>query len=249
LEIIFELRNVSFRYPDGSLAINDVSLQIFKGEKVVIIGSNGSGKSTLLMLLANLIKPTKGEIFFKGEKIDKIAKEVIRKDIGIVFQDPSDQLFNPTVLDEIVFSFIQLGYSKEESIKKAGLLLEQFGLKNYYKKPPHRLSFGEKKLLAFLTIVAWNSSIMLLDEPLANVDYSRVKKILSMINDFSQKGKTLISATQAIEYIPYFGERIIVLKDGKVLYDTTIEDLINKPEKLINAGLRPIKQRDFPLIL
>jgi len=246
---LYEIRNLWFSYPDKTQAIQDVSFRVFKGETLCIVGRNGAGKTTLLFLLAKLLKPSKGEIIYKGENLRRYPESKFRKEVGIVFQDPTDQFFNPTSLDEIVFSLIHVGYSRSKALRKAKELLDEFDLLYVEDKVPHRLSFGEKKILAFLTISSYDPNVLLLDEPFANVDFKRIQTLLEIIRSMRNDGKTLIISTQSTEYLPYICDRVIVMNDGKIAINLSVEELLKLSGLLVEYGLKPIRCEDVHRIL
>ena len=166
--IILETRNLKYTYPDGTVAIQDLNIEIMKGKKIAFVGQNGSGKSTLFLLLNGTLKPSQGEILFRGVpfKYDSKSLREIRKSIGIVFQNSDDQIFAPTVFQDVAFGPSNLGYSKEKINTCVQLALEQVGLSRFKDKPPHHLSGGQKKRVAIAGVMAMEPEVIILDEPL-----------------------------------------------------------------------------------
>ncbi|MGB9729683.1 MAG: energy-coupling factor ABC transporter ATP-binding protein, partial [Thermoprotei archaeon] len=181
-EIVVEMKNVKYIYPDGYVALKNVNLRIFKGERIGILGPNGAGKSTLLMLINGLFKPTEGQVYVFGMLTNKSNLHKIRMKVGLVFQDPDDQLFSPTVLDDVAFGLLNMGLSKDEALKKAREALKIVGLEDRENSPPHHLSIGEKKKAAIATILAMNPEILILDEPTVNLDPKSKTEIVRFIN-------------------------------------------------------------------
>ncbi len=244
---LYEIKDIWFRYPDGTEAVKGVSFRVYAGDSLCLVGKNGAGKSTILYLLAKLFRPLRGEIMYKDRRLKEYPDPLFRREVGIVFQDPTDQFFNPTALDEVAYSLIQIGYGKEEALEKSRKILREFELDYAESKIPHRLSFGEKKILALLSIIIYEPETLLLDEPFANVDFFRVKNILSLIKSLREKSKTLIISTQSTEYLRYVCERVILLNNGVILADETMENI--KPEQFIRAGLKPINCNETQKLL
>jgi len=211
--------NVSYRYPDGSLGVENVSLEIKKGEKVAVIGENGSGKTTLIFLLSGLLKPSEGEVKILGFTNKQI--EEIRKRVGVVFQNPDDFLFNPSVRDELLYVPRQLGLSEKEMEEIIRRFSELFGLKDVLEKPPFRLSGGEKKKVGIASVLVYTPEIVFLDEPTANVDAKTRKLVGEIITSYNG---TVVVATHDLE-IAEKCERAIVMKKGKVIFDSKFKSI------------------------
>jgi cobalt/nickel transport system ATP-binding protein len=211
--------NVSYRYPDGSLGVENVSLEIKKGEKVAVIGENGSGKTTLIFLLSGLLKPSEGEVKILGFTNKQI--EEIRKRVGVVFQNPDDFLFNPSVRDELLYVPRQLGLTEKEMEEIIRRFSELFGLKDVLEKPPFRLSGGEKKKVAIASVLVYTPEIVFLDEPTANVDAKTRKLVGEIITSYNG---TVVVATHDLE-IAEKCERAIVMKKGKVIFDSKFKSI------------------------
>ena len=212
-------KDVSYRYPDGTLGVENVSLEIKKGEKVAVIGENGSGKTTLIFLLSGLLKPSEGEVKILGFTNKQI--EEIRKRVGVVFQNPDDFLFNPSVRDELLYVPRQLGLSEKEMKEIIQRFSELFGLKDVLEKPPFRLSGGEKKKVAIASVLVYTPEIVFLDEPTANVDAKTRKLVGEIITSY--KG-TVVVATHDLE-IAEKCRRAIVMKKGKVIFDSKFKSI------------------------
>jgi len=221
-----ELYNVTYYYPDGSLGVKDITIRIKRGEKVALIGSNGCGKSTTLLLMAGLIKPKFGVVKIFGKDINTWDKSKLRKTIGILFQNPDDFLFNPTVKEELLYTPAQLDIPFEEALNMVKNYAKKFNLESILDKPPFRLSSGEKKKVALACVIMLNPQILLLDEPTTNIDGKTRKKILDIIEDF--KG-TLVIATHELDVITQIVDRVIVLgMDKTILADGDVSLLKDK---------------------
>ena len=175
------LRNVRFEYPDKKLAIDGLSFKVAAGEKLAFIGPNAAGKSTLIMLLNGVLKG-EGEIEIFGIKVSKKTDNQIKSRIGIVFQNPDDQLFCPTVYEDVAFGPQNFGFSKEDIDTRVKRALSEVGLQDYEQRSSLNLSYGEKKLISIATVLATNPDIIALDEPTSNLDPYHRRKIINWIN-------------------------------------------------------------------
>ena len=173
------VKNLSYTYPDGTRALKNVNMEIFKGEKVAIMGPNGAGKSTLFSHFNGLTEPTSGYLELDGKKMEYDKKTLleIRQKVGIVFQDPNDQLFAPTVKEDVAFGPMNLGLDYEEVEKRVNEALELVGMKKFKDKTPHHLSGGQQKRVAIAGIIAMRPEIMILDEPTAGLDPQGVDQL------------------------------------------------------------------------
>lgn len=206
--IAIEANNIKYVYPDGTVGISDISLKIVEKERTAITGANGSGKTTLLLLLSGLLKPHKGYVKVFGYEVDKKNIEHVRKSVGIVFQNPDDFLFNPTVREELLYTPAQLDIPYEKAVEVAEEYAKIFGIEKLLDKPPFRLSGGEKKKVALAAVMMLNPKILILDEPTANIDGKTRKTIIKMVGNFDG---TLIIATHELDLIPKFANRVILL--------------------------------------
>ncbi|MEM2726997.1 MAG: energy-coupling factor ABC transporter ATP-binding protein [Archaeoglobaceae archaeon] len=219
---LISARDLSYVYPDGSLGVKDVNIDISAGERVAIIGPNGSGKSTLIFLLSGLLKPTKGEVKIFGMVPDKKNIESIRRKMGVVFQNPDDFLFNPTVRDELLYVPRQLEMNEAEM---RTLLLEYsktFNLEDVLQKPPFRLSGGEKKKVEIASVLIYRPEVIFLDEPTANVDGKTRRIVAEMMKKYDG---TVVITSHELEIIRELCNRIVLMSKGKIVADTRIEDL------------------------
>ncbi|MCX8171996.1 MAG: energy-coupling factor ABC transporter ATP-binding protein [Archaeoglobaceae archaeon] len=215
-------KNVSYTYPDGSVGIRGISLDIYAKEKIGIIGSNGSGKSTLIFLLSGLLKPTKGEIRIFGMNPDKKNIESIRRKVGVVFQNPDDFLFNPTVKDELLYVPRQLEMSEGEMKELLSEYSKIFNLEDLLHKPPFRLSGGEKKKVEIASVLIFKPEIIFLDEPMANVDVKTRKIVIDIMKGYAG---TVVVTSHELETIKEVCNRIILMSKGQIVADVQLEEL------------------------
>ena len=238
--IHLETKNLSFTYPDGTKALNDVNIQIKKGEKIAIMGPNGAGKSTLFSHLNGLSEPTSGHVEIEGEKIvferDELLK--VRQKVGIVFQDPNDQLFAPTVKEDVAFGPMNLGLDYDEVKKRISESLEMVGMSGFEDKTPHHLSGGQQKRVAIAGIIAMRPEIMILDEPTAGLDPEGVDKVLNILNKLNDEGISIIISSHDIEMVNQFADKIYVLYGGQIIASGDKHQIFSDKELLKKAHLK-----------
>ncbi|GAI20759.1 unnamed protein product, partial [marine sediment metagenome] len=169
MEEIVRIDNLSFCYPDGQQALTDISLTIYQGETVALIGPNGAGKSTLLLHLNGILR-SNGMVEIFSRPIDDKNLRWVRSKVGLVFQNPDDQLFSPTVFDDVAFGPINMGYPETEVRESVTKALDWVGMTGYEQRSPHHLSVGEKKRIAIATVLSMTPEILVIDEPTANLD-------------------------------------------------------------------------------
>lgn len=232
--------NLSFTYPDGTQTLKNINIEIEKGEKVAIIGPNGAGKSTLFSHFNGLTEPTSGCVKIEGKAIsfekDELLK--VRQKVGIVFQDPNDQLFAPTVKEDIAFGPMNLGLSYGEVEKRVEDALKMVGMENYEDKTPHHLSGGQQKRIAIAGIIAMKPEIMILDEPTAGLDPDGVEKVLNIMNQLNKEGMTLIISSHDIDMISKYADKIFILYNGEIIESGNKNKIFSDMELLKKAHLR-----------
>lgn len=232
--------NLSFTYPDGTQALKNINIEIEKGEKVAIIGPNGAGKSTLFSHFNGLTEPTSGCVKIESKPIsfekDELLK--VRQKVGIVFQDPNDQLFAPTVKEDIAFGPMNLGLSYDEVEKRVEDALKMVGMENYEDKTPHHLSGGQQKRIAIAGIIAMKPELMILDEPTAGLDPDGVEKVLNIMNQLNEEGMTLIISSHDIDMISKYADKIFVLYNGEIIESGNKNKIFSDMELLKKAHLR-----------
>lgn len=232
--------NLSFTYPDGTQALKNINIEIEKGEKVAIIGPNGAGKSTLFSHFNGLTEPTSGCVKIEDKPIsfekDELLK--VRQKVGIVFQDPNDQLFAPTVKEDIAFGPMNLGLSYDEVEKRVEDALKMVDMGNYEDKTPHHLSGGQQKRIAIAGIIAMKPELMILDEPTAGLDPDGVEKVLNIMNQLNEEGMTLIISSHDIDMISKYADKIFVLYNGEIIESGNKNKIFSDMELLKKAHLR-----------
>jgi cobalt/nickel transport system ATP-binding protein len=238
-EPIVSVVDVKFSYPAGVSALKGVSLEIVQGERVALLGPNGSGKSTLILLIAGLLMPTKGEIRVFGEKTTSKDFQKLRSRIGLVFQDPDDQLFNPSVIEDIEYGPRNLKLPEEDIKARSSHVLEKMSIIHLRDRPPHRLSFGEKKKVSLATALVLKPELLILDEPTANLDLVSRRGLIDTINELSRAGTTVIVSTHDAEAIPELADRIVVISHGEKLCEGETLEVLQNKKMLEASGLEP----------
>jgi cobalt/nickel transport system ATP-binding protein len=241
---IFSLNKINFCYQPNQFALKDITLSIYEGEILSIIGSNGSGKSTLLNILCGLIFPVSGIIKYKGNVIneksfkDKQFNIKFRSTIGYVFQDADDQLFCPTVFDELIFGPLQLGLKHEEAYERADLIMKMLRIEYIKERPVYMLSGGEKKKVAIGAVLTMNPDIIIFDEPLSGLDPRTRSFIIELIFDLNKAKKTIIITTHHLELADHLQSRIIVLgEDHTIIKTGTSNEILSDTDLLIKTNL------------
>jgi cobalt/nickel transport system ATP-binding protein len=224
---------VSYCYADGTLALDGLSISVQKGEKVALVGPNGAGKSTLLSLMAGLLPPSRGVVEVMGTPLTKKQAGPARRHVGLLFQDPDDQLFMPTVQEDVAFGPMNMGLGEEEVRARVDGALRSTSMEGYRERAPHRLSIGEKKRVALAGLLAMSPDVLLLDEPTANLDPQGRREL---INVLKEREETLVLATHDLAIAFELATRVIVL-DRNVLFDGDFARLLSAPEVLKQARL------------
>ncbi|ALK06520.1 MAG: ATP-binding protein [Methanosarcina sp. 795] len=237
---MLETRDLCHRYPHlDSNSLDKISFKVFKGERVAVLGANGAGKSTLFKHLNGILRPLSGEVLIKGEKLTKKNVRACREIVGIVFQNPDDQVLAPSVEEDIAFGPINMGLSRSEVEERVKEAIEMVGLTGFEDRAPHHLSGGQKKLVAIAGILAMRPEVIILDEPTANLDPLSSARILDLIMKMNRElGITLLLSTHDVDVVPYFAERVFVLHHGRLEADGSPDEIFSNPELLRKAHLR-----------
>jgi len=238
--IHLQTKDLSFTYPDGTEALKKVNITIKKGDRIAIMGPNGAGKSTLFSHFNGLSEPTSGHVEIDGEKIiferDELLK--VRQKVGIVFQDPNDQLFAPTVKEDVAFGPMNLGLDYDEVNSRITEALELVGMSGFEDKTPHHLSGGQQKRVAIAGIVAMKPEIMILDEPTAGLDPEGVDKVLNILNNLNKEGISIVISSHDIEMVNHFADKIYVLYNGEIIASGDKHQIFSDKELLKKAHLK-----------
>jgi len=238
-DLYFELKQLSYAYADGTHALTDLTLQIPKGKKIALLGHNGAGKSTLFQHLNGILKPTTGNISFCGKELNysrKALKE-LRQQVGIVFQDADNQLFSGTVMQDIAFGPLNLGWTTEKIEEKIAWAVAQTEVEPLLDKPIHFLSVGQKKRVAMAGVLAMEPSVLLLDEPTAGLDNYYAAQVLQYLAKLENGERTILLATHDIPLAYEWADQIIVMEAGKIIYNGGPVELFYQEQLLEQAHL------------
>lgn len=237
---ILQVKNLTYSYNDGHKALNNVSLSIDKGDMVCLLGKNGAGKSTLFLHFNGIFEPDDGEIFVEGDllKYDKKSLMDVRQKVGIVFQNPDDQLFASTVEEDVAFGPLNIGLSQEETEKRVENSLKIVGMEGFNKKAPHHLSGGQKKRVAIAGILAMDPDVMVLDEPTSGLDPMGASKILRLLKDLNKKGMTILISTHDVDFVPIYSNKVFIMDKGNIIKEGTPKEVFQDVELIRQSDLR-----------
>ncbi|GGO90361.1 putative ABC transporter ATP-binding protein [Nocardioides phosphati] len=228
---VLDVRGLAFAYPDGHQALFGVDLHVHQGERVALLGPNGAGKTTLVHHLNGILTGGAGSVAVSGLPVEKKNLKEIRRRVGVVFQDPDDQLFMPTVREDVAFGPRNLGLRRAELDGVVMAALDRVGMAAYVDRPPHHLSFGQRRRVAVATVLAMNPSILVLDEPSSNLDPASRRELAEILVSLDI---TLLMVTHDLPYALQLCERSIVLSDGVVAADGPTYDVLTD-EALMRA--------------
>ncbi|MFC1935206.1 energy-coupling factor ABC transporter ATP-binding protein [Chloroflexota bacterium] len=232
--IAIEVRGLEYTYPDGQQALRGIDLSIGEGEKVALVGPNGAGKSTLLLHLNGILRSGCGEIRILGIPLNNGHVGTIRALVGLVFQDPDDQLFSPTVYDDVAFGPIYMGLSPKEVEERSMCALRQVGMEEFAGRIPHHLSAGEKRKIAIATVLSMNPEVLALDEPSAALDPRARRNLISLLGTLPQ---TMIIATHDMHFVRELFHRTVIMNSGCIATDGPTDVLLVDKALLEANGL------------
>ncbi|MBN1504379.1 MAG: ATP-binding cassette domain-containing protein [Candidatus Eisenbacteria bacterium] len=230
---VIQIDSLSFKYPDGTVALRDVSFRVNEGECVGVVGPNGAGKSTLLFHLNGLLRG-RGSVVVDGLEVSEQTLKAIRKRVGIVFQDPDDQLFSATVADDIAFGPLSMRLPRDEVDARVGQALKEAGLDGQGGKAPHHLSFGQKKKAALAAILAMRPKIIALDEPTSNMDPRSRRAFLRLIESLDA---TKVISTHDIDSVLDLCGRVLLLDSGELIADGEARAILGDRRLMESHGL------------
>jgi len=237
---LIDIQNIHYRYPDGTEALKGITFRVTHGESVGIVGANGAGKSTLLLHMNGYLLPTSGSITIGDTPLNKKTRREIRKKVGVLFQNPDDMLFMPTVFDDVAFGPLNLGLPADkvrERVQEALLRVNAAGLED---KQPHHLSGGQKSAVAIASVIAMEPDILVMDEPAASLDPRSRRAVIKLLNSFTH---SKIIASHDLDLILDVCERCIVIRDGMIVADGPAASILS------DAALLEENNLELPLTL
>ncbi|PLX92092.1 MAG: cobalt ABC transporter ATP-binding protein [Desulfuromonas sp.] len=242
---IVEVEDLHFTYPDATAAVQGISFRIHHGESVAIVGANGAGKSTLLLHLNGYLTPGEGRVRIGDYPLTRETVNEVRRSVGMVFQDPDDQLFMPTVFDDVAFGPLNLGLPAEEVESRVVDALERVEALHLRDRPPFRLSGGEKRAVAIASVLSMSPDILVMDEPTTGLDPRARRRLIGLLDSFHH---TKIIATHDLDLVLDLCERTIVLHEGTVTADGATEEIFRDDDLLARSHLeKPLRLQGCPI--
>lgn len=229
-----QLRDVHFSYPDGHVALDGISLSVAAGERVAILGPNGAGKSTLCLHLNGILQPQSGAVEVGGVAVDDDSAMQIRRRVGVVFQDPDDMLFMPTVHQDVAFGPANLGLDRDEIERRVAEALDMVGMRDHAARPPHHLSFGQRKRVAAAAVLSMRPDVLVLDEPSSNLDPRSRREFGEILEGLSQ---TLLLVTHDLPYAFQLCPRAVIIDGGRLVADGPTSDILSDASLLSRHAL------------
>lgn len=237
---VIQAENLSYSYEENDRkALDGLSVRIGRGRKVAFMGSNGSGKSTFFLCLNGILRPDEGRVLIDGERVSYTRKGLldVRKKVGIVFQEPDNQLFSASVFQEISFGILNLGVDEETARREVERVIRELEITPFQNRPAHALSGGQKKQVAIADILVMHPEIMILDEPASALDAAHTKKVHELIRGLTEQGITVLMSLHDIDYAWAWADEIVLMHEGKVMKQGTPREVCEDEEALKKAGL------------
>lgn len=230
---------ISFSYPGGTRALDEITLEVKKGEFLALMGANGCGKTTLLKHLIGLLKPSSGKVFLDGRELRFFDDREIFRQVGMVFQDPNDQLFASTVEQDVTFGVVNLGLKPDEVARRTAHAMKLTGIGELADRAIHTLSFGQKRRAAISGVLAMEPEIILLDEPTSGLDPRGVSSIMRLLRSLNREREiTMVMATHDVELVPLFCDRVAIMSQGTIIAEETPARIFAETDTIRRAGLR-----------
>ena len=239
-EVILKAENVFYSYDDGKThSLNGLSLEIRRGKKIAVMGANGSGKSTFFLCCNGVYRPSEGTIYFHGKPVDYSRKGLLqlRQKVGIVFQDPDNQLFSASVFQEISFGILNLGVPEEEARKEVERIMDEMEITPYRDRPTHALSGGQKKQVSIADILIMKPEIVILDEPAAALDPKHTVLVNQAVDRMTGEGITVMMATHDVNYAMEWADEVMIFRDGTVAAHGVPEQVFEDRQLLRETNL------------
>ncbi len=242
---LIEVEDLHFSYPDGTQVLKGVSFRVTHGETVALVGANGAGKSTLLLQLNGCLLPEAGRVNIGGLPVTKKTLVHVRRTVGLVFQDPDDQLFMPQVFEDVAFGPLNLGLSPQEVEMQVMNALSMVGAVHLRDRPPYRLSGGEKRAVAIAAVLSVNPAILVMDEPSSNLDPKTRRQLIELLKTFEH---SLIIATHDLDMVLDLCDRTLVLREGRIAADGPTVKIMQDEDLLASCHLeKPLRMQGCPV--
>lgn len=242
---IVAVQDLHYTYADGTPAVQGISFRIEHGESVAIVGANGAGKSTLLLHLNGYLTPQRGSVQIGDFALCKATLPQVRRTVGMIFQDPDDQLFMPTVRDDVAFGPLNLGLPLSEVEARVAAALQRVGAEHLADRPPYRLSGGEKRAVAIASVLSMQPQILVMDEPSSGLDPAARRRLIELLTSFHH---TRIIATHDLDLVLDLCPRTIVIHEGKVMADRATLDIFHDADLLQRSRLEaPLRLQNCPV--
>ncbi len=233
---VLTLEGLSFHYPEGPMILDELNFSLKERNHIGIAAPNGSGKSTMFHLIVGLLQPTAGRILFNGKEVSKEADfKILRRQVGLLFQNADDQLFFPTVIEDVAFGPLNLGKSKTEALDISRQILKRLDLTDFADRITFKLSGGEKRLVALATVLAMEPKVLLLDEPTAGLDHNTKHKLIDLLNNFTDLSYLVVS--HEFDFLTETTDHIYTMENGKILVDEELH--IHHHEHAHRSGKQP----------
>jgi cobalt/nickel transport system ATP-binding protein len=229
-----EIEHLHFAYPDGFEALKGVDLVMARGEKVALVGPNGAGKSTFMLHLNGINSPAHGSVRIGGTLVERASLRRIRAAVGIVFQDPDDQLFSPTVFDDVAFGPLHMGVPEAEIHGRVERALASVGMAGFERRLPHHLSLGQRKRVALATVLSMDPSVLVFDEPSAGLDPRGRRELIGLLQGLDQ---TMLVSTHDMRLVAEVFPRVVVMDDGRIVADGPTDSILSDDALLLSHGL------------
>ena len=231
------LEKVSYKYPSGTVALQDVSLKVQQGDFVAIMGENGAGKTTLAKHLNGLLKPTSGDVSVDGEDTRKVSVAHLSRKVGLVFQNPDHLLFSETVRQEVGYGLRNMGFASDVIEKQVTRTLEALDLSGFAETSPFLLSGGERKRVALAAILAWEPDYLVLDEPTIGQDYQQKERLRNFIFQLYSQGKAVVMSTHDVEFVAEANPEVVLLSNGRIVAQGNADRVLSKDDLVERASL------------
>jgi cobalt/nickel transport system ATP-binding protein len=241
-DALLKLANVSYRYPDGTVALNNCSLTLKRGKRTVVLGANGAGKTTMFLHLNGILRPTDGHVYWEESPLDytRGGMRNLRSRVGLVFQNPDSQLFSASVREDVSFGPMNLGLGEKIVRERVANALQTVKMAEFADRPVHNLSYGQKKRVCIAGVLAMQPDLVVLDEPMAGLDAAMQRELASVLDHLHSNGITVIIATHDLDFAYEWADEAIVLQKGRLLAHGTAAEVLLQPEVQAELGASPL---------